>query len=113
MSKTAHQPVEQDDAGDMPAHDVSSGEDRSNGARPIPRISIQAFCERPETADAMQVVAEDRRFSKAHLTTHMGGMNAAHAHYQESPTPNLIILESGDSRDQLLAGLDQLVGTKR
>ena len=29
-------------------------------ARPIPRISIQAFCEIPETAQAVQVAAEDR-----------------------------------------------------
>jgi pilus assembly protein CpaE len=112
MSKTAQLPAEHDEPDSMAdhgdAHGASSGEDRSNGARPIPRISIQAFCERPQTADAMQVVAEDRRFSKAHFTTHMGGINAAHAHYQESPTPNLIVLETLESRDQLINDLDRL-----
>ncbi len=92
----------------MAESETPTGEDRANGARPIPRISIQAFCERPETADAMQVVAEDRRFSKAHFTTHMGGINAAYAHYQESPTPNLILLESLEGRDQLIVDLDRL-----
>ena len=94
MSKVATRSVEHDESESAADFNASAGEDRSNVARPIPRISIQAFCERSETADAMQVVAEDRRFSKAHFTTHMGGIGAAHAHYQESPTPNLIILET-------------------
>jgi pilus assembly protein CpaE len=108
MSKAAQMPVEQDEPDAMSDHEASNGEERANGARPIPRISIQAFCERPETADAMQVVAEDRRFSKAHFTTHMGGVNAGYAHYQESPTPNLILLESLEKREQLIADLDRL-----
>ena len=108
MSKVAQIPVEHDEPEDSARFDTASGEDRANGARPIPRISIQAFCERPETADAMQIVAEDRRFSKAHFTTHMGGINAAYAHYQESPTPNLILLESLEKRDQLIVDLDRL-----
>ena len=39
------------------------------------------------------MAAEDRRLSKAHVSVHMGGAAAAVAHYQESPTPNLIIIE--------------------
>jgi pilus assembly protein CpaE len=66
----------------------------SDRARPIPRISIQAFCERAEMADVVQVAAEDRRLIKTHVSVHMGGVQAAVAHYQESPTPNLIIIES-------------------
>ena len=63
-------------------------------ARPIPRISIQAFCEDAATAEVIQIAAEDRRLSKAHVSVHMGGTAAGVAHYQESPTPNLIIVES-------------------
>lgn len=77
-------------------------------ARPIPRISIQAFCERADMADAVQHAAEDRRLAKAHVSVHMGGVTAAVAHYQESPTPNLIILESALARPQLLGELDRL-----
>ena len=77
-------------------------------ARPIPRISIQAFCELPETAQAMQVAAEDRRLAKAHVSVHMGGVTAAVAHYQESPTPNLILIESSMPRQDVLAELDRL-----
>ena len=77
-------------------------------ARPIPRISIQAFCEHPDTAQAMQVAAEDRRLAKAHVSVHMGGVSAAVAHYQESPTPNLIMIESSMPRQAVLGELDRL-----
>jgi pilus assembly protein CpaE len=80
----------------------------SDRARPIPRISIQAFCERPETAEAIQIAAEDRRLIKTHVSVHMGGVNAAVAHYQESPTPNLVVLETTMGQRDFLAALDQL-----
>src|SRR5262245_18071833 len=69
-------------------------------ARPIPRISIQAFCEDPAVADIIQTAAEDRRLAKVHVSVQMGGAEAAVAHYQDSPSPNLIILESTLSRTE-------------
>lgn len=80
----------------------------SDRARPLPRISIQAFCESPALAETLQAASEDRRLSKTHLTIQMGGAPAAIAHYQESPTPNLIILESSSSQAALTAELDEL-----
>ncbi len=77
-------------------------------ARPIPRISIQAFCEDQRLANVLQHAAEDRRLSKAHVSVHMGGASAAVAHYQESPTPNLIVIESSLPRMEMLAELDHL-----
>lgn len=77
-------------------------------ARPIPRISIQAFCEHAATADITQISAEDRRLAKAHVNVHMGGIEAAVIHYQQNPTPNLIILECSLPPDHLLAELDRL-----
>jgi pilus assembly protein CpaE len=77
-------------------------------ARPIPRISIQAFCEHNNMAGIVQDASEDRRLSKAHVSVHMGGATAAVQHYQESPTPNLIIVESSLPRQQLLGELDGL-----
>ncbi len=91
-------------------HDLAliGQEDRHDRARPIPRISIQAFCEDGETADAIQAAAEDRRLSKAHVSVHMGGAVAAVAHYQESPTPNLILIESSMPREEMIGQLDAL-----
>jgi pilus assembly protein CpaE len=107
MSKLAQAAAEApgDDYYDDEAAQVDQGSDK---ARPIPRISIQAFCEDQRLAEVLQHAAEDRRLSKAHVSIHMGGAPAAIAHYQESPTPNLIIIESATDRDEMLSELDQL-----
>src|SRR5437870_11781116 len=76
---------------------------------PAPRMSVQAFCETVETADAVQSAGEDRRLGKAHLKIQMGGMAAAVEAYNNAPTPNVIVLES-DGRDDLLTGLEELAG---
>ena len=75
---------------------------------PAPRISIQAFCETVETAAAVQAAGEDRRMVKAHVKIQMGGVTAAVEAYRSSPTPNVIILESDNRPEDILAGLDQL-----
>ena len=77
-------------------------------ARPIPRISIQAFCDDQRSAEVLQYAAEDRRLSKAHVSVHMGGIAAAIAHYVDSPTPNLIIVDSALKGAALLPELDHL-----
>ena len=87
---------------------MDMGEERKDRARPIPRISIQAFCETESTAEALQVAADDRRLAKAHVSVHMGGAQASVSHYQESPTPNLIIIESLMTRGDILGELDKL-----
>ena len=61
---------------------------------PVPRISIQAFCDSAETAAAMQAAGEDRRMAKAHLKVQMGGIAAAIEAYRASATPNVVIIES-------------------
>lgn len=76
--------------------------------RPIPRISIQAFCETESVANPIERAGEDRRMSKAHLKVHMGGLATAIEFYQTAPTPNLIILESRREPQELLASLKQL-----
>src|SRR5580692_3824360 len=85
--------------------EVSGGDDH---IAPAPRVSVQAFCETVETAASIQAAGEDRRMAKAHLRIQMGGLTAAVEAYQSSPTPNVIILESENRSDDILAGLDQL-----
>jgi pilus assembly protein CpaE len=80
----------------------------SDRARPLPRISIQAFCDTPQVAEAVQAASEDRRLSKVHVTIQMGGTAAAIAHYQENQTPNLIILETHAPHAALIAELEEL-----
>jgi pilus assembly protein CpaE len=93
---------------EMAAEQESGDIEGAHRARPIPRISIQAFCEHGETAEVIQVAAEDRRLSKTHVSIHMGGLPAAIAHYQENPTPNLIVIEASQERSEMLVLLDQL-----
>jgi pilus assembly protein CpaE len=75
---------------------------------PAPRVSIQAFCETVETAAAVQAAGEDRRLAKAHLRIQMGGATAAVEAYRTAPTPNVIVIESENRGDAILAGLDEL-----
>jgi len=75
---------------------------------PVPRISVQAFCETPDLAGAVQAAAGDRRMAKAHVKVQMGGLAAANEAYRSAATPNVIIIEHGSSGDDLIAGLDKL-----
>jgi pilus assembly protein CpaE len=75
---------------------------------PAPRISVQAFCETVETAAAVQAAGEDRRLAKAHVKIQMGGIAAAAEAYRGSPTPNVIVVESVERAEDILAGLDSL-----
>src|SRR3569833_1896637 len=76
--------------------------------RPVPRISIHAFCEFPDTGAALQRAGQDRRLSKAHLAVQLGGVNAAVEHYNGQITPNLLIIETKLSGQDALDELDRL-----
>lgn len=75
---------------------------------PAPRVSIQAFCDTVETAAAVQAAGEDRRLGKAHLRVQMGGIPAAIEAYRTAPTPNVVVLESDGSSQEILTGLETL-----
>ena len=74
----------------------------------IPRINIHSFCEDQGTAAVIQAVAGDRRFSKAHIDVHMGGINAAIQVYQQQQTPDVLLVETSKSRDEVMAELANL-----
>ena len=76
--------------------------------RPVPRISIHAFCEFPDTGAALQRAAADRRLSKAHLQVQLGGIDAAVAHYTGQITPTLLVVETKLSGQEALNELDRL-----
>ena len=75
---------------------------------PVPRITIQAFCETPETAATVEGAGADRRLQKAHLKVQMGGAAAAVEAYRSAPTPNVILIETQGARTKPLEYLDQL-----
>ncbi len=75
---------------------------------PVPRVSIQAFCESSEAAAVVQAAIGDRRMSKAHVKQNMGGAAAAVEAYRNAPTPNVIVIEATADRDILVEQLDEL-----
>jgi pilus assembly protein CpaE len=75
---------------------------------PVPRISLQAFCETPELAAIINDSCADRRMDKAHAKVHMGGATAAVEAFRNAPTPNVIVLESTTDRAELIGHLDSL-----
>ena len=76
--------------------------------RPVPRISIHAFVEFPDTGAALQRAGADRRLAKAHLNVQLGGINAAVEHYHGVVTPNLLIVETRLNGQAALEELDRL-----
>ena len=85
-----------------PAGDVATG------ARLLPRITIQAFCEHTQTAELVESAVHDRRMSKVALTTHNGGLEGAIESYKSNPTPNLIIIETSLPTEEIPGALDRL-----
>jgi pilus assembly protein CpaE len=75
---------------------------------PVPRVSIQAFCESADAASVIQAAIGDRRMSKAHVKQNMGGAAAAVEAYRNAPTPNVIVIEATTDRDLLVSQLDEL-----
>ena len=75
---------------------------------PVPRISLQAFCETPEVAQTVRDALTDRRMERAHVKVHMGGAAAAIEAYRTAATPNVIFLETTAGRQDLIDYLDAL-----
>lgn len=92
------------DSMEMSAPDESEHHD----IRAVPRISVQAFCDTADVAQAIESAGADRHMGKAHTKVHMGGAAAAIEFYRSAPTPNLIILENRAKPDQLRRDLEEL-----
>lgn len=75
---------------------------------PIPRISVQAFCQTQNVAQVIESAAQDRRMAKAHVKVHMGGVVAAIEAFRSAPTPNLIVIETLGERAALVGQLEAL-----
>lgn len=75
---------------------------------PLPRVTLQAFCETREVADSMQAVTADRRMDKVQARVQMGGPAAAVEAFRGAPTPNVIVLETVSDPSVLIASLEAL-----
>ena len=108
-------PVEDDD----PAHsaatpapnpiaDMLASAEAALGEHTVPRITIHAFWAREEIAELVHKASSDRRMERAKTVVQAGGLAGAVEHYQNQPTPSLLIVESLDPAPQLLGLLERL-----
>lgn len=74
----------------------------------VPRIAVAAFCETQAAADTIAAAAADRRMARATVTVRTGGIAGAVGLYRESRSPELLILESRASSNDLLGELEDL-----
>ena len=81
---------------------------REGGEKALPSVTIHAFCDRPETAGAIDATQRDWRMKRVNLSTYMGGLTAAIEYYHKEGTPNLIMIESGMRGPELFSQLEQL-----
>ncbi|KMO30807.1 AAA family ATPase, partial [Methylobacterium aquaticum] len=84
------------------------GESTDRVITPVPRITMQAFCESAEVAAVIEAASRDRRMQKAHSRVQMGGATAAVEAFRNAPTPNVIVVEIGAGRPNPLSALDSL-----
>lgn len=95
----------------MPAEierDVHPEPAQSRMVAPVPRITIQAFCESHDMMTTLEAASRDRLMSRATLGVSPGGTAAAAEFCRHNPVPNLLILESRAQNDALLAELEGL-----
>ena len=81
---------------------------RDEGEKPLPSISVQAFCDRQETAHCINETTRDWRMKRTNVKIYMGGLPAAIEFYHKENTPSLIIIESGMRGEELFNQLEEL-----
>jgi pilus assembly protein CpaE len=83
-------------------------EPTSGADQPLPRITIGAFCTRPQVAKLAQAITRDRRMAKTVMSVAMGGVDAAIESLSAQASPNLLLIDHTGSPRQILADLDRL-----
>ena len=91
-----------------PIADMLASAEAALGDHTVPRITIHVFWARPETAELVHKASADRRMERATTVVHEGGLAAAVDCYQNQPTPSLLVVETLDPTNVLLAQLDRL-----
>ncbi len=74
----------------------------------IIRISIGAFLLSQESLSAIEALKVDRLFFRSTVETHEGGIDAAIAQLSDQTTPDLLIVETTGSQDQMFDQLEAL-----
>ena len=76
--------------------------------RPLPRVSVHAFCLSEAVQQVMERCGQDRRMAKVSLRVTSGNVVAAANMFATTPTPNLIVLETDSEPAGILQELAPL-----
>ncbi len=89
--------------------EVIAAADADMGEAAVPRITIHAFCGRPETIALVEAASADRRMLPRlyHRPARRAGSRASTT-TRTSPPPSLVLVESLDAAPRMLALLDGL-----
>ena len=74
----------------------------------IPQINIDVFCENTDAAAVIEEAASDRRMSRASIRVLMGGVARALTTYDDTTTPEVMIVEVQGNRDNVLTQMERL-----
>jgi pilus assembly protein CpaE len=74
----------------------------------IPHVTIHAFCETEAFEAVWRGAAADRRLASTTRASHQGGFPAALQTYSRRKTPDLVIVESRATGDELVLAADSL-----
>jgi len=91
-----------------PSYAPLEDNNRDEGEKPLPSISVHAFCDRQETAHCINETTRDWRMKRTNVKIYMGGLPAAIEFYHKENTPSLIIIESGMRGEELFNQLESL-----
>lgn len=72
------------------------------------RVTIDAFALSPDVAEVFKAVRDDRSFSQARMEVKAGGLAGAVAHYQDKPSPQVIVVEVDGDEAAVLGQIDAL-----
>lgn len=93
---------------DTSADMLQAASSEMRNIRPLPRLSIDAFCETEAGLSVLRECAQDRRLTRTKWHIKSGGIDTALEAYQSTSTPNLIILESAANPEKLLEDISRL-----
>lgn len=91
------------EAGNKPGGDTVT-----TGSQPIPRITLHAFMDKAIDRQNLAVACRDRRMTRATSEIHEGSVANASEFYSDQPTPNLLIVDVPQDREQAFTYLQTL-----
>lgn len=80
----------------------------TTGGQPVPRITLHAFMDGATDRANLAAACRDRRMIRVSNEIHEGSVATASAYYTEQPTPNLLIVDVPQDRQQAFAHLQTL-----